>query len=104
MIELNGYEIIERIYSGTRTLVDRGTRLCDQKPVAIKVLRNEYPSFSEHVHSQSVHDRQKPEFARNHPKLQLGSLQERLCADCVRLRRNFSEGMDGERENRSFSG
>ena len=66
MIELNGYEIIERIYSGTRTLVDRGIRLCDQKPLAIKVLRNEYPSFSEHVHSQSVHDRQKPEFARNY--------------------------------------
>ncbi len=49
MIKLNGYEIIERIYSGTRTLVDRGIRLCDQKPVAIKVLRNEYPSFSELV-------------------------------------------------------
>jgi serine/threonine protein kinase len=49
MIELNGYEIIERIYSGTRTLVDRGIRLCDQKPVAIKVLRNEYPSFNELV-------------------------------------------------------
>ena len=50
MIELTGYQIIERIYSGTRTLVDRGTRLCDQKPVAIKVLRKEYPSFSELVH------------------------------------------------------
>src|SRR4028119_2510087 len=49
MIELTGYQIIERIYSGTRTLVDRGTRLWDQKPVAIKVLRNEYPSFSKLV-------------------------------------------------------
>jgi hypothetical protein len=29
------------------------------------------------VHSQSVHDRQKPEFARNHPNLQLGSLHQR---------------------------
>jgi len=47
MIELTGYQILDRIYSGTRTLVDRGTRLCDQKPVAIKVLRNEYPSFNE---------------------------------------------------------
>ncbi|MEG4572001.1 hypothetical protein QUA56_04635 [Microcoleus sp. N3A4] len=35
------------LYSGTRTLVYRGIRLCDQKPIAIKVLRNEYPSFSE---------------------------------------------------------
>jgi len=50
MIELTGYQIVARIYSGTRTLVYRGTRLCDQKPVAIKVLRNEYPSFSELLH------------------------------------------------------
>ncbi|MEG3959303.1 AAA family ATPase [Microcoleus sp. herbarium2] len=50
MIELTGYEILDRVYSGTRTLVYRGTRLCDEKPVAIKVLRNEYPSFSELLH------------------------------------------------------
>ena len=47
---LTGYQTLDRIYSGTRTLVYRGTRLCDQKPVAIKVLRNEYPSFSELLH------------------------------------------------------
>ena len=50
MIELTGYQILARVYSGTRTLVYRGTRLWDQKPVAIKVLRNEYPSFSELLH------------------------------------------------------
>ncbi|MEG3894323.1 MULTISPECIES: AAA family ATPase [unclassified Microcoleus] len=50
MIELTGYQILDRIYSGTRTLVYRGTRLSDQKPVAIKVLRNEYPTFSELLH------------------------------------------------------
>ncbi|MEG4519083.1 MULTISPECIES: AAA family ATPase [unclassified Microcoleus] len=50
MIELTGYQILARIYSGTRTLVYRGIRLWDQKPVAIKVLRNEYPSFSELLH------------------------------------------------------
>ncbi|MEG4088568.1 AAA family ATPase [Microcoleus sp. Pol12B4] len=50
MIELTGYQILARIYLGTRTIVYRGTRLCDQKPVAIKVLRNEYPSFSELLH------------------------------------------------------
>ncbi|MEG4418856.1 AAA family ATPase [Microcoleus sp. LAD1_D5] len=50
MIELTDYQILACIYSGTRTLVYRGTRLCDQKPVAIKVLRNEYPSFSELLH------------------------------------------------------
>ncbi|MEG4286014.1 hypothetical protein QUB68_23055 [Microcoleus sp. A006_D1] len=49
MIELTGYQILDRIYSGTRTLVYRGTRLCDQTPVIIKVLRSEYPSFSELV-------------------------------------------------------
>ncbi len=50
MIELTGYQILDRIYSGTRTLVYRGSRLCDKKSVIIKVLRNEYPSFSELLH------------------------------------------------------
>ncbi len=50
MIELTGYQILAQIYSGTRTLVYRGTRLCDQTPVTIKVLRNQYPSFSELLH------------------------------------------------------
>jgi predicted ATPase/signal transduction histidine kinase len=46
---LTGYEIVDRIYSGTRTLVYRGFRTSDKQPVAIKVLRSEYPSFSELV-------------------------------------------------------
>ncbi len=46
---LTGYQTLDRIYSGTRTLVYRGTRLCDQQPVAIKVLHSEYPSFNELV-------------------------------------------------------
>ncbi|MCC3420399.1 MAG: PAS domain S-box protein [Microcoleus sp. PH2017_07_MST_O_A] len=49
MIELTGYQIIDRIYSGTRTLVYRGFRTDDKQPVAIKVLHSEYPSFSELV-------------------------------------------------------
>lgn len=49
MIELTGYQILDRIYSGTRTLVYRGIRICDKTPVVIKVLRSEYPSFSELV-------------------------------------------------------
>ncbi len=49
MIELTGYQILDRIYSGTRTLVYRGTRICDETPVVIKVLRSEYPNFSELV-------------------------------------------------------
>ncbi|MEG3861079.1 trifunctional serine/threonine-protein kinase/ATP-binding protein/sensor histidine kinase [Microcoleus sp. herbarium12] len=46
---LTGYEIVDRIYSGTRTLVYRGFRTSDKQPVAIKVLRSKYPSFSELV-------------------------------------------------------
>ncbi|MFM9264209.1 ATP-binding sensor histidine kinase [Tychonema sp. BBK16] len=49
MIELTGYQILDRIYSGTRTLVYRGIRICDETPVVIKVLQSEYPSFSELV-------------------------------------------------------
>ncbi|MEG4498441.1 hypothetical protein QUB05_24675 [Microcoleus sp. F10-C6] len=50
MIKLTGYPILARIYSGTRTLVYRGSRLYDQKSVIIKVLRNEDPNFSELVY------------------------------------------------------
>ncbi|MEG3973638.1 AAA family ATPase [Microcoleus sp. herbarium8] len=46
---LTGYQILDRIYAGNRTLVYRGVRLCDKQPVAIKVLHSEYPSFSELV-------------------------------------------------------
>jgi predicted ATPase/signal transduction histidine kinase len=46
---LTGYEIVDRIYSGTRTLVYRGIRTSDKQPVAIKVLRSKYPSFTELV-------------------------------------------------------
>ncbi len=49
MIELTGYQILDLIYSGTRTLVYRGIRICDKTPVVIKVLRSEYPSFTELV-------------------------------------------------------
>ncbi|GET36501.1 trifunctional serine/threonine-protein kinase/ATP-binding protein/sensor histidine kinase [Microseira wollei] len=48
-IALPGYRIIELIYDSTRTLVYRGQRTKDQKPVAIKLLRSEYPSFNELV-------------------------------------------------------
>ncbi|HIK11069.1 MAG TPA: serine/threonine-protein kinase PknK [Oscillatoriaceae cyanobacterium M33_DOE_052] len=48
-INLKGYQINEQIYAGTRTLVYRGVRLSDQQPVAIKIVRNELPRFSEMV-------------------------------------------------------
>ncbi len=46
---LSGYQIGEQIYAGTRTLVYRGVRQQDQKPVVIKLLRRDYPSVSELV-------------------------------------------------------
>jgi predicted ATPase/signal transduction histidine kinase len=47
MVQLSGYQILEPIYEGTKTLVYRGRRTSDQKPVVIKLLRNEYPDFQE---------------------------------------------------------
>ncbi|MBE9227632.1 AAA family ATPase [Phormidium sp. LEGE 05292] len=46
---LPGYQITEKLYTGTRTLVYRGIRTNNQQPVAIKLLRNEYPNFHELV-------------------------------------------------------
>ncbi len=47
ILELPGYQIGENIYEGERTLVYRGVRLSDSLKVAIKFLRNSYPSFTE---------------------------------------------------------
>ncbi|MEG4034420.1 AAA family ATPase [Microcoleus sp. S36b_A4] len=46
---LSGYEITEKLYVGTRTLVYRGIRTRDQYPVVVKLLRNKYPTFNEFV-------------------------------------------------------
>ncbi len=47
--QLVEYRIIEEIYSGSRTLVYRAIRISDQEPVVIKLLKNDYPTFSELV-------------------------------------------------------
>ncbi|MGP1385804.1 MAG: ATP-binding protein [Thainema sp.] len=47
MVELPGYQTLEPIYTSTRSLVYRGRRCSDGQLVIIKLLRNEYPSFSE---------------------------------------------------------
>ncbi|WP_293108784.1 ATP-binding sensor histidine kinase [Moorena sp. SIOASIH] len=49
MVRLTGYQMTEIIYSGSRTLVYQGIRESDQKPVVIKLLKSEYPSFGELV-------------------------------------------------------
>jgi serine/threonine protein kinase len=47
MVELAGYDIIEQIYAGSKTLVYRGLRQRDRQLVILKFLNQEYPSFSE---------------------------------------------------------
>lgn len=49
LVTIPGYQIIEQIYAGGRTLVYRGLRDSDQKLVVIKLLRNQAPNFSELV-------------------------------------------------------
>ena len=46
-VEILGYFIQEELYNGSRTLVYRGVRENDEKPVVIKLLKNPYPSFNE---------------------------------------------------------
>ncbi len=47
MLNLPNYYLSENLYQGTRTLVYRGQRHWDRKPVIIKVLRNPHPNFNE---------------------------------------------------------
>ena len=48
-ISIPGYRAIEQLYSGPRTLVYRGFSESDNQPVVIKLLKSEYPTFSELV-------------------------------------------------------
>ena len=49
MLNLPNYYLSENLYQGRRTLVYRGQRNWDKKPVIIKVLGNPHPSFNELV-------------------------------------------------------
>lgn len=44
---LPGYQLNEKIYESTKTVVYRGERSCDQSPVAIKLLKGQYPTTGE---------------------------------------------------------
>ncbi|MBF2026956.1 MAG: AAA family ATPase [Oscillatoriales cyanobacterium C42_A2020_001] len=44
-----GYTIVEQLYLGSRTVVYRAVQANSQHPVVIKVLRRDYPTFSELV-------------------------------------------------------
>jgi predicted ATPase/signal transduction histidine kinase len=47
MILISGYEITNKIYEGTRTVVYQGKRHQDQKPLVFKLIKNNYPSPKE---------------------------------------------------------
>ncbi|MEB3341567.1 AAA family ATPase [Okeania sp.] len=47
MIKLPNYHITQQIYTGTTTTVYRGLNTTNQKPVVIKFLNKEYPTFSD---------------------------------------------------------
>ncbi|MEG4571433.1 AAA family ATPase [Microcoleus sp. N3A4] len=48
-VQIPNYQIVETIYSGSRTLVYRAVRNNNRLPVVIKLLKNDYPTFSELV-------------------------------------------------------
>ncbi|MBN3899231.1 MAG: AAA family ATPase [Nostoc sp. NOS(2021)] len=48
-VTIAGYQMIEQLYSGSRTQVYRAVREGDRLPVVIKLLKREYPTFSELV-------------------------------------------------------
>ncbi|WP_449421023.1 PAS domain S-box protein [Phormidium nigroviride] len=48
-VQIPSYQILQTVYSGSRTLVYRAIRTHDQLPVIIKLLKNDYPSFGELV-------------------------------------------------------
>ncbi|MBP0001082.1 MAG: AAA family ATPase, partial [Cyanobacteria bacterium SID2] len=49
MLNLPGYQEIDRIYVGTRTLVYRAMRIATEQSVIVKVLRHPHPNFNELV-------------------------------------------------------
>ncbi|MEH2357550.1 ATP-binding sensor histidine kinase [Nostoc sp.] len=46
-LRIAGYQIIEKLYSGSRTQVYRAIRECNRLPVVIKLLKREFPTFTE---------------------------------------------------------
>ncbi|MDZ8053442.1 MAG: AAA family ATPase [Aulosira sp. ZfuVER01] len=49
MISIPGYRLSNKLYDGSRTVVYQGIREIDSLSIIIKVLKNQYPSFSELV-------------------------------------------------------
>ncbi|MDF5716166.1 MAG: AAA family ATPase [Rhizonema sp. NSF051] len=49
LVSIPGYQVSQEIYNSSKTIVYRGYRETDQKPVILKLLKNPYPSFSQLV-------------------------------------------------------
>ena len=47
--KIDGYQNLEPIHEGLKSLVFRAQRICEHQPVILKLLRSEYPSFNELV-------------------------------------------------------
>ncbi|MCY6490463.1 ATP-binding sensor histidine kinase [Leptolyngbya sp. GGD] len=47
---LSGYEIVEQLYAGSRTRVYRAVEESSQRPVVLKFLQQEYPTFDDLLH------------------------------------------------------
>ena len=41
---INGYQLDQQIYAGSRTIVYRGVRIADSQPVVLKILRSDRPT------------------------------------------------------------
>ncbi|MBE9161598.1 AAA family ATPase [Tychonema sp. LEGE 06208] len=48
-IQIPNYQITQTVYAGSRTIVYRAVRTDDQLPVIIKLMKRQYPTFSELV-------------------------------------------------------
>jgi predicted ATPase/serine phosphatase RsbU (regulator of sigma subunit)/tRNA A-37 threonylcarbamoyl transferase component Bud32 len=47
MIVISGYQILEKIYEGIRTVVYRGLRERDRQPVIVKIIQDEHPTLEQ---------------------------------------------------------
>ncbi len=66
---INGYELTETLYQGSKTEVYRAIRLADQQAVVIKLLRQEYPTFSQLLQFRNQYTSQKSQYSQYHPSL-----------------------------------
>ncbi|MDR9893209.1 trifunctional serine/threonine-protein kinase/ATP-binding protein/sensor histidine kinase [Aetokthonos hydrillicola Thurmond2011] len=46
-VQLTGYQILDQLYASSRVEIYKAKELANQKPVVVKLLKSEYPSFSE---------------------------------------------------------